>query len=259
MIDELTRVETPKWLIDIVENDTMGNMPFPLESVLTDSLFYPACGLNGTPIKFLAGNVASFVYVDYAVSRKQYLENIHANDGDGGMLGYHIVAEREILRDKVIPEGWSPPLTPTGEDDKLDELQEAQSKCVPFGHWSIWERNDSSQGPRYISLFYLAGEACDTYMGLYNRTGIRPRILSIIQPGSGLGGGWTPIESDSGFFKRVVAANPAGLPEYLLHGGEGGEGGEGFYEEPCWQEYQSERIVQLPERYAGLWQLQPVY
>jgi len=88
------------------------------------------------------------------------------------------------------------------------------------------------------------------YQGLYCRLSISPRVLAIIQPGS-IGGEWESVTTDDSFFKKVVCSNAAGLPDYLLHGGYG----QGYYERACWQEYDGERIVQLPERYAGLWKL----
>ena len=87
------------------------------------------------------------------------------------------------------------------------------------------------------------------YQGLYCRLRVAPLILAIIQPGA-LGGEWEMVDADDSFFKKVVRSNPAGMPEYLLYGGLGERGS---YAEPCWHEYRGKRIVQLPERYAGLW------
>jgi len=94
------------------------------------------------------------------------------------------------------------------------------------------------------------------FQTLFNRNNIRPKVLAIIQPGSGFGGGWEYTEGNQSFFKSVVQSNPAGMPEYLLFGGFGSSS---FYEEPCWKEYQGERLIQLPERQAGLWRLRDGY
>lgn len=60
MIPELDSLLLPEWLSGISENSSFPD----LYRLLTDSLYYPACGLNGTPIKYLAGNVYSFIYAD---------------------------------------------------------------------------------------------------------------------------------------------------------------------------------------------------
>jgi len=124
----------------------------------------------------------------------------------------------------------------------------------------VWQRDESADndvGPEIFSFFFLAGEMSAVYQGLYSRNNIAPKILSIIQPGA-MGGEWECVTSDNSFFKKVVKANPAGMPEYLLHGGFGdGKGGLGDpYPIPCWKENEGPKITRLMERYAGIWKLQ---
>jgi len=86
------------------------------------------------------------------------------------------------------------------------------------------------------------------YHGLYIRFNIAPKVIALIQPGA-FGGEWEhPMNPDS-FFKRVVDANPAGLPEYLLRGSFS----HGRREESRWPEFQNE-VYRVHERSATLWE-----
>ena len=247
MIPNLHPVAAPKFLLD-AERFAKAK-EFPLEDILKDSLYYPACGLNGTPIKFLAGNVFSFVYADYGVTKENYLANLIGNGPDSGFSGYHHVLLREIQRDEVVPHRWRPPILP--EPMAHERIMGMQSGSAPFGHWSVWERDngkDAAHGPKRFSIFYLAGEMSAIYMGLFDRLRIAPKILAVITPGS-LGGEWETVESDDSFFKRVVGSNPAGWPEYLLYG----SWNPGSMHSSCWKEYGGKVVAVLPERNARLW------
>jgi hypothetical protein len=250
MRTELPAIEAPEWLNAI--SNGRHHTVLPIENILVDSLYYPGCGLNGTPVKFLAGNVCSFVYADYGMHEQTFLSNLNGNGPNCGFLGYKSILQREIHRGDIVPNGWSPPIIPQ-QERQIRRLKEQEQRCQPFGHWSVWQRKpeySESTGPYVFSFLFLGGEMSAVYQGLYCRLSIAPKILAIIQPGA-LGGEWEHAGADDSFFKTVVKSNRAGLPEYLIYGGYG----RGFYEVPCWSEYQGTRLVQLPERYAGIWRL----
>lgn len=251
-ITGLERVPVPGWLARAAEKP--ASHPLPLRDILENSLYYPACERNGTPVKYLAGYVHSFVYVDYGVTREAFECDLNGNGRDSGFRGYHSVFQRDILRSEVVPPDWSPRLLPPEEHRK--RLFERERECKPFGHWSIWERNvdrDESQGPELFSFFFLAGEMSAVYQGLYIRLGIAPLILALVQTGA-MGGEWEYSEANNSFFKKVIKANPAGMPEYLLHGSYC-RYREAPEPNPCWTEYYGQRLCALPERKAGLWKL----
>ncbi|HNS68132.1 MAG TPA: hypothetical protein PKG97_11105, partial [Mesotoga infera] len=66
MFEEVTKAEMPDWIKNPVK--------FDIHDVLKDSLYYPACGHDGHPVEYFLGNVYSFVYVDYSISRENLLE-----------------------------------------------------------------------------------------------------------------------------------------------------------------------------------------
>ena len=256
-ICEISELECPKWLLDISEDSL-----FPgLEKILPNSLYYPACEFNGTPVKYLSGNIYSFVYADYGIIRDDFLANLNGMGEDDGFMHYHSICQRDVFRHEIVPDGWRPSIRPSG-DMNIARLFQREKESEPFGHWSVWQRNDTASndvGPPRFSFFFLAGEMSATYQGLYYEKNIVPRILAIIQPGGGFGGGWESADSDDSFFKEVVSSHRKGFPKYLLYGGSGGPE---HYNCACWQEYRCDtckcaRIVQLPERCASLWELQP--
>lgn len=250
MIAAMPVRETPEWLKRIASGK--GDLGFPLTEILKDSLYYPACGLDGTPVKYLGGNVHSFIYADYGVSRRSFLANLNGTGRNDGFRGYRPVRQLELQRRDLVPPTWQPEIKP-GNPYEIRILLERERNCFPFGHWSVWSRREEfppEHGPEAFSLMYLGGEMSAVYQGLYLRNEIKPMVLALIQPGA-FGGEWEAAGSNSSFFHKVVRSNPAGLPDYLLHGGYG----RGFHEQPCWREYEGDRLQKLPAREAGLWRL----
>jgi hypothetical protein len=257
MIPELPTQKVSTWLESAIEYAINGKEPeFLLRDILQDSLYYPACGLNGTPVKYLTGNIHSFIYADYMVTKKEFLKNLNGTDEGCGFKGYRSLFQREIKREEIVPYNWSSAILPLFLFHQ--RIQNIESRCEAFGHWSIWlkEEGTYSDDPlRAFSFLFFAGEMSAIYQGLYCRLSIAPTVLSIIQPGA-LGGEWERVDCDESFFKEVVASNSADFPPYLLYGGLGyRRGPQPPYQEPCWSNYGGEMIARLPERYAGLWKL----
>ena len=108
MIDKISAMHLPDWL-------SGDSFTFSLPSILKDSLYYPCCCFDGDPVKYFMGNVYSFVYVDYGVSREQFLNEIKEN----GFRGYHLIHEKEIKVEQLAPTGWKIFVEPN-EDDRLN-------------------------------------------------------------------------------------------------------------------------------------------
>jgi hypothetical protein len=234
----------PSWL------EQAGRFPesakFDLTALLKDSLYYPSCEFDGTPIKHFSGLVHSFVYADYGVNKANFLKNLR---GGTGLRGYCQVLDRDLMHQDLVPPGWQTPILPPRNKRRF--LQDRQSRAEPFGHWSIWKRDppfSKEHGPEFLSLLYLGAEMSATYQGLYLHQGIVPTAIALIQPGC-MGGEWEyPTEAGS-FFKQVVDAHPQGLPDYLIRGSYT-NGFDGTASD--WPEYQSE-VCRIYERSATLW------
>lgn len=250
MIESLPVHPVPAWLQQVADQPAYAG--FPLKELLTDSLYYPACGLDGTPVKYLGGNVHSFVYADYHIRRREFLADLTGSGPGQGFSGYAPVLLREIRREQLMPAGWVPPLQPTDPRERR-RLFENERNVEPFGHWSIWRRQPDkpeNHGPELFSLLYLGGEMSATYQGLYIYRGIVPKVLAIIQPGS-MGGEWESVARDGSFFRKVVKAHPRGLPPYLLTGSFI----PGQHDRSCWSDYPGPPLQRMPGRNAELWRL----
>ena len=230
MIKELPVIQEPTWLSN-VDPATVSDIEFPLGDILRDSLYYPSSGFDGDPVRYLAGNVASFIYVDYGRSREELVGALRAP----GFRGYELLAVRDVSEDELVPNGWTPSF-PTPEDGDPWKYQRVMQ--TPFCLWGILQRQDGfseSHGPRRFSLLYLCADGVAAFQALYVANHASPRIVAVIQPGHGFGWNWTNFEDPNGFFARTVLQNPVGKPEILLFGGVGERH---FYEKPCWPEYQ---------------------
>ena len=251
MIEQMPVHEVPLWLREAAE-DKRGEMP--IQQILENSLYYPASGENGTPVKYLGGNVHSFLYADYGISVKCMLLNMYGTGKDCGFLGYSLVRHKDVFHGELYPEWWAPEFAPTQSELDKGFCDQTRMPWEVAAHWTVWRRLDDypeTHGPELFSFFFGCAEMSKFYQALYTRYQIKPLVLAVIQPGS-FGGEWERTEAESSMFRRVISANPAGMPDYLLYGGFGPER---CYNEPCWKAYMGERLVQLPERWAGLWRL----
>ncbi|WP_164104439.1 hypothetical protein [Candidatus Laterigemmans baculatus] len=224
MIREIAAQPAPQWLASVGEP-----LPeLPVRDVLAGSVYYPASGFDGDPVKFLGGNFHSFVYVDYGIGREQLLENLEA------FRGYRVASYREVTERELTPNGWNPIPPQAGEGSS--RMPDGRIK-PPFGVWSIHKRTEEygpEHGPERFSLIYIGGDGVATFQALYHGNRVAPAVLAIIQPGTGFGGNWTDFEDPDAVLARSVLGNESGVPEYLLYGG-GGDGA--FYRKPCWPSY----------------------
>ena len=114
MIPVIKEIPTPDWLCDIQEV-TSDIQPFPLTKILENSLYYPACDIDGLPVEYLAGLVHSFIYVDYAVGRERIASRLEGRRGRN-FRGYRLIGMRDVSRSELTPTGWHPSVILTPED-----------------------------------------------------------------------------------------------------------------------------------------------
>ena len=243
-ISTLPMLERPNWLQKILD----GKIPskLPLKGILRDSLFYAGSGLNGTPIKFLTGNVLSFVYVDIKISRESFLHDLMWNPP----LGYDLIYAREVNgADLKIPADVGIPFQITPEE--FFKLAMLQGIGKSFGHWSIWHNRENGMA---FSLLFLGAEFCLIFQTLYLKNKIAPKYLAIIQPGRADGiMGWERFQDDCSHFHELVMNNPAGAPEFLVSGNAWDRPHNP--QAPYWSEYDKNHLAFLPERCATVCRL----
>jgi hypothetical protein len=216
MIPEIESVENPEWLYQ-------NEFKFDVKAVLKDSLYYPAARFDGDPVKYFAGNVYSFLYVDYGVSRGEFLSEIH--HPRYSFRGYHILHQEPITEEQLTPNGWTVKIFPerTLATD-LGRFERDRNEGVikkPFCEWVIFERDkglDKRHGPERFSLLYLCADGVAAYQAIYLSNNIRPKIIAIIQPGTGFGNNWTDFRDEKEIFARSVFHYEDLLPDYIIDG-----------------------------------------
>jgi hypothetical protein len=214
------------WL-DEIDQQKMDSQELPLVSLLTNSMYYPACRFDGDPIKFLGSSVNSFIYADYGVTQDKLAISIAE-----GFKGYDVFCEREVRESelKVSMEVTNPSLI----DCQREGIESKQWWIQkPFAHWCVFQRKEDyakEHGPSRFSLFYICADGAATYQALYVSHNLAPKILSIIQPGHGFGGNWDNYFHQKSVFYKVVMDDKNVKPEMVLLG----EWGSWGYRRTSW-------------------------
>ncbi len=221
MITEIEHLQMPDWL----KKDIFS---FNIKEVLTDSLYYPCSHFDGKPVTHLMGNVYSFIYVDYGVSKDDFCNEVNNH----GFDGYHTIYSESIGIDQLVPNGWNVHVTP--DESEINRLEMGYIRewiKEPFCEWMIFERDtdkDETYNPKRFSLLFLCAEGAASYQALYLSNNIAPKILAIIRPGHGFGGNYTDFRNKDKILARSVFYNESKLPEYILIDSTS---------EPLWEEY----------------------
>lgn len=214
------RQSVPQWLasLDLVGPDPLIHISFPLKEVLDRSLYYPACEFDGGPVQLLGGFVHSFVYVDYGVGQGALQAAVQA----AGFKGYRLAGRKTLGQSDLAPRGWYPTIPHQFRSD-ADRFQRVSDDWVrpPFAEWMVFERNpefDDAHGPARFSLLYIGADGVAAYQALYVGNNCAPRVLAIIQPGTGFGGNYTEFRDADGFLAHVVLQMNKSLPCYMMCG-----------------------------------------
>lgn len=237
MLAQLPEMTAPRWMADL-SSTTVKNKPFSIHELLRDSLYYPGSGFDGDPIKHLAGNILSFIYVDYGHSRDKFMEALEKP----WFPKYEVVGQpRSVTEQELTPNGWPPdPPTLTYKEPFCEWVVFQRSADVPPGH-----------GPYRFSLLYLCKEGVAAFRALYVANNIAPKSVAIIQAGAS-GGNWTNFEDPKDVFATSVLKNRAGQPEILLYGGMGCQS----YQKPCWPDYNTNVcFLKRPDGRIGVWSI----
>lgn len=218
--DILSRHEIPEWLRRIGGGEAVP-AKIPLRDILRMSCYYPASGLDASPVIILNGFVHSFVYVDYGITREQ----LHREYSEGGFRGYRLIHHREVPIDDLLPEGENSFSSIWGRSG-LDERSRTK---MPFADWSIWRRSEDlseNHGPELFSLLFVGAEGVAAFRALYERNDISPIALAIIQPGHAFGGNYTNFfDPNAELWSAIKSAGQ--LPIVLIEGQYGGSSNEG--------------------------------
>ena len=228
----LPRLEIPQWL-RCVKDEPEGAQPFPLREILRDSLYYPASGLQGAPVQYLAGSILSFVYVDYGIRRDEFRRELESV----GFKGYRLVTLRSVSEGELAPRGWPSIQCSLGDGDP----ESHRDWIKPFYcDWAVLQRcagYADEHGPDRFSYLFVCADGVAAFQALYVQNLAAPRAIAIIQPGAGFGMNWTDFADPEKILGRTVLGNASGRPRLLLNGGRGGRGLDNA--RPWWPGYES--------------------
>jgi len=210
MIPGIERRRIPEWLSGLTNLDH-----FAIRQVLTNSLYYPACGRDGDPVRYLAGFVHSFVYVDYGLPHDDVWASLL--DERRGFKGYGLLGIRDIREQELPVRGWHPRLVDRDRDGY--PLRHRDYIKEPYAIWAVFDRSpeyDEEHGPARFSLLCVCADGVAAFQGLYHDNQCAPEVVAIIRPGTGYGCNWTDFRNPNKIFGRSVLRNPHGRPRYLL-------------------------------------------
>ena len=191
-----------------------------IKDFLTDSLYYPACGVDWEVIKYCNEHydqlgINKFIYADYWIGETMLKNNLESFSEYP--LGYNLI-ESHSVSPSVL--GFDLSLIPEcGEVDKEHILwwrKKAYARYAVFEKDPYWEH-----GPDRFSLLFLCAEGIAVYENLYLANNIIPKAIAIIQPGTAFGGNWTDFNDPDGPFAKVVKKGNS-LPKYFFSGGARG-------------------------------------
>ncbi len=174
----------PGWLANASAGDDL-----PLRELLRDSMFYPACGLDGRPVQYFGGADHSFVYVDESWSREDVTTSLDT------FRGYRLLFTKPVEREALGIESFE------RHAIRLNKSRNFSTRSHPFFNYALWavfERADgfdSDHGPDRFSLLYIGGEAVSAYWSLYWRHGVAPFAITLIKCDA-FTGNWTSFRDD---------------------------------------------------------------
>jgi hypothetical protein len=201
----------PLWLMNVQAEDD-----FPLHLALTNSLYYPACGLDGDPIRYLGGYIHSFVYTDYAVP--QELISASLVDPKHRLKGYRLLFSKSVS-EMVFPKHWGS-VTDMPKGVRWAAIR-ALKQPLGYALWAVLERLDEfriDHGPRRLSLLFIGGEAVEVFKVLYMDNGVMPDVIAIIHCGVGRGHVCSDLAGRNLPFAHNVLDLCERQPQFVLYG-----------------------------------------
>jgi hypothetical protein len=213
--------------IDLITGENF-NESFNIVDIISDSIFYPASGIDARDIESLSNIANSFVHVDYSTS-KDVVEYGMKNHFEG--VGFNLIGIKNVSYQELTPLGFHPRNFQLNSHEKqrlaIDFINERFSirNFSPFAIWAVYELNSNKTGStsgktKRFSLLHIGGEACATIEAIYIGNKKNPLGIAIISPGEGFGDNWT-IFRDPNFrlYQSLLhnhQVNNAEMPQHLL-------------------------------------------
>lgn len=205
------------------------NSSFNVTDILQNSVYYPASGIDATPIEVFANKYNSIVNVDYSLG---YNEVKNALESNFIPVGYKLIGIKDILKECLTPNGFTPEYISLNEHEKnrlnehkfIDDLYQ-NSASSGFAIWAVYELDNNLTGKtdekaKHFSILHIRGEGCATFEALYFGNKINPKAIAIIKPAEGYGDNWTKFTDSKFRFYQLIRknndVNGAEMPNSIL-------------------------------------------
>lgn len=204
------------------------NLSFNIIDILEDSVYYPASGIDATPVEVFGNKYCSFINVDYSMS---YDDVRRSMEFDFNPVGYKLIGIKDVALEELTPNGQNYSQIKFNEHElkRLKDHQFINDLYYSFASsayaiWAVYELENESANTnvkaKRFSLLHIRGEGCETFKQLYYHNKKNPKAIAIINPGEGYGDNWTKFtDYKYRFYQSIrnnVDNNGADMPEYML-------------------------------------------
>jgi hypothetical protein len=196
----------PEWLMALnFEDDRL-----PIAEILQGSVFYPASGMHGLPVKSFSGYAHSFVYADWNISQDLLTRHLDT------FKGYKLAHSRSVCQADLCFKPFQPILPDPSDGDIA--RQHIRDDFSPYALWTVFDRLPEFtevHGPERFSLLFVGGDGVATFQSLYYSNQCAPSVVVLIRC-DGFSGNWTSFFNPKKIFARSVMNNLYGAPEYIF-------------------------------------------
>jgi len=206
------------------------------EEELSQSVYYPACGFDFSPLLAFSHISQLFIYADWGVSLekvapklKEYCGKVSkrlapdglklVEEGLRGGVGWNRGLRQPsperledlppVVNGLLSTNGLVAPRETTRpgnfalkRDEKNAFIQKAPCFTPRVGEFTLEKTTGNSK--RNIKLLYVVAEGLATYCACYQSGEIAPKILVTVQSGGGLGEGYVTLEDPRGIMARFL-------------------------------------------------------
>jgi hypothetical protein len=178
---------------------------------LENSVYYPACAHDGTPIKLLGEMFSNFVYSDYLTDIKELDYELSTS----GLLGYRLENSTLLDERELFGVDWNEYLELNSELIKKVRFEWNYPfiKLYSFRYRSYLANHQDKDN---INILYVKSEGISAYKYLYVKRNISPKCLVSLNPGLAFGGNfddYVKILTDT-----IISSGK--LPEYHFYSDE---------------------------------------